>query len=557
MTLGLTRGAALGSAPRSSGSTNWDRAAVAVAVLVALPIASIALLAVTAQGGGMAHAMRFVLPSALSETLLLLMGVLLIACPIGVLSGWLIASFDFPGRRVLGWALVLPFAVPTYIAAYSYVEALDYFGPVQSAMRWLVGYRSRSEYWFPDLRSLPGAAFVTALVLYPYIYVASRAAFAMQGATLHDAARSLGCSRLEALRRAVLPALAPMVAAGATMVMLETLNDIGASQYLGVNTLTVAIYSTWLSRNDLGGAAQIALAALAAVTLLLWLERSLRNNRRFALPSRSQRHSPPRRLRGWRAGVACLAASLPVFLGFVLPATVLVRSAWRQLATDGIAADLWTALGNSVLVAGVSTMLILTLAVVLALAKRFTQRAASGVAVRISALGYAIPGTVLVIGLLPALGAFDRLLNDLIIAAGGHRVGLLLSGSLAAIILAYVIRFMAIGLEQADAGLGSLSRNTDYAARTLGCTERRLAWRILTPALRPALAGASVLIFVDCLKELPATLLLRPLNFETLATHLYGHAARGSFEDGALAALMIVAAGLLPLIAMSRAMERR
>ncbi len=199
----------------------------------------------------------------------------------------------------------------------------------------------------------------------------------------------------------------------------------------------------------------------------------------------------------------------------------------------------------------------LGLAIVVALAKRFTRRSLTGAATRVSALGYAVPGTVLVIGLLPALGAFDRLLNDLIIAAGAPRVGLLLSGSLAAIVLAYVIRFLAIGLEQAEAGLGSLSRNTDYAARTLGCSEPKLAWRILTPPLRPALAGAAVLIFVDCLKELPATLLLRPLNFETLATQLYGHASRGSFEDGALAALLIVAAGLLPLIAMSRAMERR
>ncbi len=263
----------------------------------------------------MAHALRFVLPTALQETLLLLAGVLLIACPIGVMTGWLVASFDFPGRRVLGWALVLPFAVPTYIAAYAYVEALDFFGPIQGALRWIAGFRSRSEYWFPEVRSLPGAAFVTGLVLYPYIYVASRAAFAMQGASLHDAARSLGCSRLEALRRAVLPALAPMVAAaGATLVMLETLNDIGASQYLGVNSLTVAIYSTWLNRNDLGGAAQIALAALVAVTLLLWLERALRNNRRFALPGRAPRLSPPRRLRGWRGGVASFAAALPVLL---------------------------------------------------------------------------------------------------------------------------------------------------------------------------------------------------------------------------------------------------
>jgi iron(III) transport system permease protein len=214
------------------------------------------------------------------------------------------------------------------------------------------------------------------------------------------------------------------------------------------------------------------------------------------------------------------------------------------------------ALGNTVLVASLATSMILGLAMLLAFAKRFSRLRQTGIAVRISGIGYAVPGTVLVIGLLPALGLVDRVINDAIIATGGSRIGLVLSGSIIAIVLAYTIRFLAIGIEQAETGLASLSRNTDFAAHTLGCPERRLAWRILAPALRPVLAGAAVLIFVDCLKELPATLLLRPLNFETLATHLYGHATRGSFEDGAIAALLIVAAGLIPLILMNRMMER-
>jgi len=556
MTLAIDARPARAAELPAARATQWDRAAIAVALVVAAPIVAIGALALGGGGDTAAHAFRHVLPGALAETALLLFGVLLIAGPIGVAAGWLIASFDFPGRKLLGWALILPFAVPTYIAAYAYVEALDFFGPAQTVLRAVTGLRARNEYWFPEVRSLPGAAFVTAIVLYPYIYVASRAAFAMQGAALHDAARSLGCSRLQALRRAVLPALAPLAAAGATLVMLETLNDIGASQYLGVNTLTVAIYSTWLNKNDLAGAAQIALAALAAVTLLITLERHVRSNRRFALPGRSQRPSARRQLRGWRGAAACSAAVLPVFLGFAVPAAILVRSAWRQAATEGVPAELWMALANSAVVAGLGASAILALAFVLAFSKRFTRKASTGAAVRIGVLGYAVPGTVLVIGLLPALGAIDRLLNDAVIAAGGQRIGLMLSGSMAAIVLAYVIRFLAIGVEQIDGGLSSVSRNTDYAARTLGCTQSKLAWRILTPALRPALAGAAVLIFVDGLKELPATLLLRPLNFETLATLLYGHAARGSFEDGALAALLIVALGLAPLILVSRAMER-
>jgi iron(III) transport system permease protein len=340
-------------------------------------------------------------------------------------------------------------------------------------------------------------------------------------------------------------------------VVLETMNDIGASQYLGINTLTVAIYATWLNKGDLPGAALIALIALAAVLACVWLERALRNNPRFALTARPYRPVTPPRLKGWRGATAALIAAAPVALGFGLPAAVLVRAAWAQLANQGVPTELAPALGNTILAASLATSVILAVAAMLAFAKRFASRPFTSAAVRLSGIGYAVPGTVLVIGLLPTLGLADRLINDAAIAAGASRIGLILSGSLFAVVLAYAIRFLAIGIDQVDSGLSSLSRNTDYAAQTLGCTERRLAWRILAPALRPALAGAAVLVFVDCLKELPATLLLRPLNFETLSTELYGHALRGSFEDGAVAALLIVAAGLLPLLLMNRLMERR
>jgi iron(III) transport system permease protein len=472
-------------------------------------------------------------------------------------AAWLVATYRFPGRAFLGWAVILPFAVPTYIAAYAMVDALDFFGPVQTAFRAVFGFRSRSEYWFPELRTMPGAVMVMALVLYPYIYIASWAAFRMQGASLTDAARSLGCTRVEALRRAVLPVMMPAMAAGATLVLLETLNDIGASQYLGVNTLTVAIFTTWLIKGNLAGAAQIALVALVLVLAVLWLERALRNNKRFIMASRSYRPVTPPRLSGWRAGLAVAALLTPISLGFVLPMGILISGALRQLSIDGLPSELTSALWNSAVSATLATILILGIALVMGFAHRFSAWTRIKSAVRLSGMGYALPGTVLVIGLLPALGWFDGVINTLVIASGGPRVGLVLSGSITAIVLAYVIRFLIIGIDQVETGLGGLSRNIDYAALTMGCSEGRLANTILKPALQPVLAGAAVLIFVDCLKELPATLLLRPLNFETLATHLYGHAARGSFEDGALAALLIVAAGILPLLVMSRMIEQR
>ncbi len=534
----------------------WDATVAVVAGLVLLPILVMAAIGLGGSLDPSGHATRYILPSALIETGILVTGVVGLSVLIGVGAGWLIAVYRFPGRDLLGWALILPFAIPTYISAYAYVEAFDYFGPMQGLLRWAFGFTSRRDYWFPEVRSMPGAILVYALVLYPYVYIASRSAFSLQGAQLIDAARSLGCNRLTALRRVVLPAVIPMLAAGATLVVLETLNDIGASQYLGINTLTVAIYTTWLSKSNLAGAAQIALVTLIVIFALLWAERKALSHRQSRIASRGYRPVSAPRLRGARGLAAMLAVLLPVLLGFVLPFGLLLQHAIRQVQNDGLPQELFAALGNSLFVASLATVVVLLLALLLAFAGRFTRLSRIKAAIRLAGLGYALPGTVLVIGLLPALGFFDRLANDLIIGLGMPRVGLILSGSMAAIVLAYTIRFLAIGLEQVEAGLATISRNTDFAAHTLGCPERPLAWRILAPALKPVVAGAAILVFVDCLKELPATLLLRPLNFETLATQLYGHASRGSFEDGSVAALLIVLAGLAPLVILNRMMQR-
>ena len=536
---------------------------MAVAVFVLVPVGIIAgyavkSLALDASGfNGIAYLARYAIAPALFETSMLIAGVLCLTVLIGVTTGWVIATYRFRGRDILGWALFLPFAVPTYISAYTYVEAFDFFGPFQTLFRYLFGYKARSSYWFPEVRSLGGAIWIMGLVLYPYIYVASRAAFTMQGGNIMDAARSLGCTRFEALRRAVLPVIWPSVAAGSMLVILETLNDVGASQYLGVNTFTAAIFNTWLNQGSLPGAAQIALFVLTCVLGLLWLERWLRNNRRYTFSSRNYQPASRPELTGWKMCCACIVCALPVLAGFVLPVSVLVGSVQKYMVRAEPLADLLSALGNTVMVATLATVLILALAMLIAFAERFSKVERTSLALRMSTIGYALPGIVLVIGLLPALGFFDRIINDVILAAGGSRIGLVLSGSSVAIVMAYSIRFLAIGVEHVQTGLIAVSRNTDYAAQTLGVQQHQVAWRILTPAMRPVITGASILIFVDCLKELPATLLLRPLNFETLATHLYGQAARGNFESGAVSALFIVAAGLVPLFIMNNVMERK
>jgi iron(III) transport system permease protein len=530
--------------------------ALCIAALVLVPVVSLAITAFWSSASGFEALPSSLLVRTTLETFQLTAGVLVLAMLIGVSAGWIIATYEFPGRSILGWLLILPFAVPTYISAYTYVEAMDFFGPFQGFFRDITGFKNRTQYWFPEMRSPGGAIIVNAIVLYPYFYVASRAAFSMQGGLLVDAARMLGCSRLEALRRVVLPAIWPVIAAAGTLVFLETLNDIGASQYLGIETYTVAIFNIWLTRGSLAGAAKLALMVFLIVISVLWFERWLRNNRRFVQSSRNHRLVSRARLTHWRAALATLSCLLPVIAGFAIPVVILIRATWHEILNAQLTTELLKALLNSILVSSAATILIIVSAFLVALASRFTRISATDSFVRISAIGYALPGTVLVIGLLPALGMADAGINSLIMAMGGHRVGLVLSGSIFAVTMAYVIRFLAIGIEQLQSGLGSLSRNTDFAAQTLGCGQARLGWRIHLPAIRPAVAGAAILVFVDCLKELPATLLLRPLNFETLATHLYGHASRGSFEDGGPAALMIVAAGLLPLIFMNRLMEQ-
>ncbi len=539
-----------------TGLNRWTLAAFGVAGVVLVPVLLVLGLALkSGTQGGFIEIGGGILAGALLETGLLLAGVAALTAVMGVATAWLVVHFNFPGRRWLSWALILPFAVPTYISAYAWVEMFDYFGPVQGAVRQIFGFRSRSDYWFPDLRSMGGAVTITALVLYPYIYVAARAAFAVQGSSLDEAARGLGCGRFEALRRVVLPVIWPAIAAGMTLVVLETINDIGASQYLGVRTLTVAIYDLWLNRSSLGGAAKLALVILAIVLATLWLERWLRRDRRFSPTTRCDRPVARQTLKGWQAGLAMGACALPVMLGFGVPGLVLVSASTRQWRTEGWDSALGSALGYTVLSATLATALILVAATVVVLAQRMAKDALATGAVRLSAIGYAVPGTVLVIGLLPALGSLDGWINDVSLGLGGPRVGLVLSASLFAIVLAYAIRFLAIGIDQAQAALAGISPNTDAAARTLGCTRRELTWQILLPAMRPAMVGAAILIFVDCLKELPATLLLRPLNVETLATYLYGFAARGSFEDGAPAALMIMLAGMLPLLSLDRMIE--
>lgn len=526
--------------------------AAVMAAIALFPVAGLAWFAAGSSGTLWAGLLRNVLPRAGLTTLLLLAGVGAVALVIGVGTAFLVALCRFPGRRLFEWALLLPLAMPTYVMAYAWLDVVHPVGPLQTALRGLLGLSDPRALSLPDLRSTGGAIFVIGFVLYPYVYLPVRALLLMRQAALGDAARTLGAGPLRAFLTVSLPTVWPAVAVGLTLVLLEALNDIGASEFLGVRTLTVAVYTTWAVRGSIEGASQIALAMLAVVLVLIIAERRARRHLPAGPSARSPR-SPSDHALGRRGGaLAAACCMLPILIGFGIPAAYLASAAATRLAARGWPAGLISAAGNSLTLALLAAALTIAIGLALSLAERGARSGAVAPLVRIAAIGYAIPGTVLAVGLLVPLAALDNLVADLVRALTGLRIGLILIGSGAALVIAYCLRFLTIAEGGIGAGLSRISPSLDGAAASLGANPARVSREIHAPLLAPPIATAAILVFVDAMKELPATLLLRPLNFETLATSLYGEAARGTHEDGALAALMIVLVGLAPVIALVR-----
>ncbi|HEU4381391.1 MAG TPA: iron ABC transporter permease [Hyphomicrobiaceae bacterium] len=533
-------------------SPAWTAVVAGLTAVVALPIATIVVLSFTAPDNAWPHLMRTVLPAALRDTALLMFGVGGLCLGFGTGTAWLITMYRFPGRAVLDRLLVLPLAMPTYIIAYCYVELLDFSGPVQRLLRALFGWHTVRDYWFPEVRTLPGATLVLSAVLYPYVYLSARASFVQQSICVLEVARTLGRTSAQTFWAVALPLARPALAAGAALALMECLNDLGAVQYLGVQTLTVSVYTTWLQRGSLGGAAQIALVALLLVLGLILAERAARGGSRFHHTTGRYRSIPFSDLEGWHRYAATAFCCLPVLAGFVAPFAVLLVQAMAH-ASDALAVGFWRAVRNSVSISVVAAAVTVLIGLVLAYARRLVPGPFVRTAVRAASLGYALPGTVLAIGLLIPLAALDNRADALARDLFGVSTGLLLSGSLFVIVLAYAIRFLAVSIGALDAGFERLSPNLDAAARTLGETTLSALWRVHTPLLLPALGAAGLLVFVDAMKELPATLLLRPFNFETLATHVYSYAALEMFEQTALGALTIVVIGLIPVLLLHEA----
>ncbi|MFY3334410.1 ABC transporter permease [Achromobacter xylosoxidans] len=531
--------------------TGWLAGAALIGLAVLAPVLTLVWWALGGDLSHWRHLATYVLPQALANTAVLLAGVGVLVTLLGTGSAWLVTAYEFPSRRALTWALLLPLAVPTYIIAFAYLDLLHPIGPIQSGIRALLGYDSPRQFRLPDLRSIYGAIFVLGFVLYPYVYLSTRVMFMTQAASLLEAARTLGAGRYAVFFRVALPLARPAIVVGVSLALLETLNDIGASEFLGVQTLTVSVYTTWVTRSDLAGAAQIALTMLAIVIGLILLERHGRKRQRYANTQR-MRPMQPRRLRGAAAVLAAVLGWIPVVVGFAAPALYLVVETYKRLhLVGGVSSQLLNGLGNTLIVAFSATLVTLVCGLVVAWAGR-TLRESAGfnpgrACARVASLGYAVPGTVLAIGLLTPFVWIDTAVAKVF---GGS--GLFLMGSMAALVCAYAFRFLAISTGALEAGLARIPPSLEQASRLLGESSAGTLRRVHLPLLRPALAASALLVFVDAMKELPATLLLRPMNFDTLATWLYAEAARGTYEEGAVAALAIVLAGLLPVILLAR-----
>jgi iron(III) transport system permease protein len=531
--------------------------ALLVSLIVLMPVLSLAYVALSGTGEDWPHLVRNVLPGASVTTLWLMTMVAVATTVAGVASAWMVVAYEFPFRRTLAWALVLPLAVPSYLAAYAFGEFFEFSGPVQGLVRAIFGFHSARDYWFPDIRSTPGCALVLSSVLYPYVYLTTRIVFLMQGRNIADVARTLGARPAKVFWRVLLPVARPAIIAGVALVLMETINDIGAAEYLGVRTLTVAVYQTWLARGSLEGGAQIALIMLLLVFAILGAEYWARQKRRFhtGRATHMKAHPPRVVLKGFRGPLATSLTALPILFGFGIPVYVFGDYASRRL--DQFASPaLVDAFLNSLMTAGCTALLTVIVALFLLNAVRLARSHDVTATVRLASIGYALPGGILGLGLLFVLARFDNTLDAFFRQYFDHSTGLLLTGSAAGVILACSIRFVALAEGAIRSGLEKLPNHLDEAARSLGRTPGQSAASVLLPLLKPAILTAAVLVFVDTTKELSATILLRPFGFSTLATHVYENASRGAPQEGAAAAIVIILTALVPVLLLSGALVR-
>jgi iron(III) transport system permease protein len=523
--------------------------AIAVALLLALPIAIVAASVLQPAGEAWRHIADTVLARYVGNTALLVVLVAGGVMSIGVVSAWLVANYRFPGVRVLEWALVLPLAMPAYVMAYAYTDWLQVAGPVQGALRSLGGWGAR-DYWFPEIRSLGGAAVVLSFALYPYVYLIARAAFHEMPRSAIEAGRLAGHGAWGSFWRVALPLARPALAAGTALALMETLADFGTVSYFALEVFTTGIFKAWFGMGDATAAAQLATCLLGFVIVVLALERVTRGRSAYHATAPAK-PVPPQRLRGARAACASLACALPVLMGFLLPAAILIGLAAPSPEARA-EARLLALVGNSFTLAGVTALAAVLLALALAYGARLSKSRVAAAANRVAALGYAVPGAVIAVGVLVPLGRLDNWLAGALEDLTGARMGLLFTGTIAALVYALLVRFLAVALQTTEAGLARITPSMEDAARILGASPSATLARVHAPLMASSLATAALLVFVDVMKELPATFALRPFNFDTLAVEAYHLAQDERLAEAAVPSLVIVAVGLVPLALLAR-----
>ncbi|MEM6394034.1 MAG: iron ABC transporter permease [Planctomycetota bacterium] len=539
----------------------WTLLALAISAVVALPVAVVLYSITQDSNGEWAFLAEFRLRDYLTNTAVLALGVCTASALIGTTTAWLVTTCDFPGRRILSWALIIPLAVPAYLAAYAYTDLLQFSGPIQTWLRDRYNW-GRRDYWFPDLRTVGGAIFILTATTYPYVYLAARTAFLEQSACTLEVARTLGRGPLRAFTSVALPLARPSIAAGTALVLMETLADFGAVDYCAVDTLATGVYHTWhLISPDNPTAPQVAAAQLAAlllgiVALAVTVEALARRRAKHHQLTTRFQALRRQRLGLFTAPLALLVCSIPVVAGFVIPVGIFAHMAYTT--TEPRALEIAIDHGsNSLKLAAIAAVICVTLAVLVAYAQRLAKGPLTAFAARFASLGYALPGTVLGVALLIPLTFLDHRLNDLTQTLFDTKPGLILTGTLFAVLLGYQTRFLGVALALLQSAFQRVRPSLDDAARTLGQSRTRTVLRVHLPMLRASVLAAGLLVFVDVVKELPATLMLRPFNFETLAVRTYQMASDERLELASYSALCIIALGLLPVLLLATLLSPR
>ncbi|KEQ16584.1 iron ABC transporter permease [Endozoicomonas numazuensis] len=532
----------------------WRAGSWLLALLLFTPVLALVYEASAPTGEIFSHLRNTVLGTYILNTVLLISGVGILGLILALPAAWVMANCEIPGKRYLQWLLVLPLAMPSYIVAYIYTDLLEFAGPIQRLLRDLTGWKSAADYYFPDIRSLGGAVIILALVLYPYLYLLARTAFLEHSQSQILASRLLGCSPVSSFLRVSVPMARPAIITGLALMGIETLGDFATVDYFAVPTLTTAVYDTWLGYGSLNAAAKLSAIMLVVVMLLISLEKYSRRRQQLYQKNTGQDHKKASPLMGWKKILALFWCWMLVILGFLLPAMVLLDYVFKYFS-ESWNVELLTYSLNSLKVSLGAATFATMIALFLGLYQRLQKSRLASIPSRLVSTGYALPGNVLAIGVLTPLTLSDHGLNGIIMAFEYPPVGLIFSGSIFAIIFAYTVRFSAVAVGSVESSLGRVSPSLDMASRTLGCKPSEMVRRVHIPMVRKGLLTGFLLVFIESMKELPAALLLRPFGFESLATWVFQFVSDEKLEQAALAALILVLAGLVPLILLNRSLE--